>query len=122
MICVNDLGKCNKRRILEPLSVLISPYAPHIAEELWSLLGHNESVTKAKWPEFIELYTRENNFKYPVSFNGKMRFMLDLPVDMDNKQIEEAVLKNEQSTKWLEGKQIVKMIIVSKKIVNIVVK
>jgi leucyl-tRNA synthetase len=122
MICVNDLGKCNKRRILEPLSVLISPYAPHIAEELWSLLGYKESITKAKWPEFIELYTRENSFKYPVSFNGKMRFMLDLPIDMDNKQIEEAVLKNEQSTKWLEGKQIVKMIIVPKKIVNIVVK
>jgi len=122
MICVNDLGKCNKRRILEPLSVLISPFAPHIAEELWSLLGYKENITKAKWPEFIELYTRENSFKYPVSFNGKMRFMLDLPIDMDNKQIEEAVLKNEQSAKWLEGKQIVKMIIVPKKIVNIVVK
>lgn len=122
MICVNDLGKCNKRRILEPLCVLISPYAPHIAEELWSLLGYSESITKAKWPEFIELYTRESNFKYPVSFNGKMRYMLDLPIDYNNKQIEDAVLSNSQSAKWLDGKQIVKMIIVPKKIINIVVK
>ncbi|MDD4150446.1 MAG: leucine--tRNA ligase [Bacteroidales bacterium] len=122
MICVNELGNCNKRRILEPLCIMISPYAPHIAEELWSLLGHKESITKAQWPEYIEVYTRENSFKYPVSFNGKMRFNLELPLDMDNKQIEEAVLKNENSVKWLEGKQIVKMIIVPKKIVNIVVK
>lgn len=122
MICINDLGKCNKRRILEPLCVLISPYAPHIAEELWQQLGYSESITKAKWPEFIELYTRENSFKYPVSFNGKMRYMLDLPVDYDNKQIEDAVLSNSQSAKWLDGKQIVKMIIVPKKIINIVVK
>ncbi|MBN2778961.1 MAG: leucine--tRNA ligase [Bacteroidales bacterium] len=122
MICVNDLGKCNKRRILEPLCVLISPYAPHIAEELWQQLGYSESITKAKWPEFIELYTRESNFKYPVSFNGKMRYMLDLPIDFNNKQIEEAVLNNSQSAKWLDGKQIVKMIIVPKKIINIVVK
>ncbi|MDD4150987.1 MAG: leucine--tRNA ligase, partial [Bacteroidales bacterium] len=122
MICVNELGNCNKRRILEPLCILISPYAPHIAEELWSLLGHKESITKAQWPEYIEVYTRENSFKYPVSFNGKMRFNLELPLDMDNKQIEEAVLKNENSVKWLEGKQIVKMIIVPKKIINIVVK
>ena len=122
MICANDLGNCNKRRILEPLCVMISPYAPHIAEELWSLLGHEESVTKAKWPEYIEVYTRENSHKYPVSFNGKMRFMLELPLDMDKKDIEEKVLKHEQSAKWLEGKQIVKTIIVPKKIINIVVK
>ncbi|MDD2634315.1 MAG: leucine--tRNA ligase [Bacteroidales bacterium] len=122
MICINDLGNCNKRKVLEPLCILISPYAPHIAEELWSLLGHKESITKAKWPEYIEAYTIENSFKYPVSFNGKMRFNLELPLDMDNKQIEDAVLKNENSTKWLEGKQIVKIIIVPKKIVNVVVK
>ncbi|PLX09570.1 MAG: leucine--tRNA ligase [Marinilabiliales bacterium] len=122
MICANDLGNCNKRRILEPLCVMISPYAPHIAEELWSLLGHGESVTRAKWPEYIEVYTRENSHKYPVSFNGKMRFMLELPLDMDKKDIEEKVLKHEQSAKWLEGKQIVKTIIVPKKIINIVVK
>ncbi|MDY0142134.1 MAG: leucine--tRNA ligase [Bacteroidales bacterium] len=122
MICVNELGNCNKRKVLEPLCIMISPYAPHIAEELWSLLGHKESITKAQWPEYIEVYTRENSFKYPVSFNGKMRFNLELPLDMDNKQIEEAVLKNENSVKWLEGKQIVKMIIVPKKIINIVVK
>lgn len=122
MICVNELGNCNKRKILEPLCILISPYAPHIAEELWALLGRKESITKAKWPEYIEVYTRENSFKYPVSFNGKMRFNLELPLDMDNKQIEDAVLKNENSAKWIEGKQIVKIIIVPKKIVNIVVK
>lgn len=122
MICTNDLGKCNKRKVLEQLCVLISPYAPHISEELWSLLGHETSVTKAKWPEYIEVYTKESNFKYPVSFNGKMRFMLELPVDMSKDDIEKAVMKHENSAKWLDGKQVVKTIIVPKKIVNIVVK
>ncbi len=122
MICTNDLGKCNKRKILEQLCVLISPYAPHISEELWSLLGHENSVTKAKWPEFIEVYTKESNHKYPVSFNGKMRFMLELPIDMSKDDIEKAVMRHENSAKWLDGKQVVKTIIVPKKIVNIVVK
>jgi leucyl-tRNA synthetase len=122
MICTNELGKCNKREILEPLCVLISPYAPHIAEELWLLLGHNESVTKAQWPVFNEAFTAESSFEYPVSFNGKTRYMLELPLDFNNKQIEEAVLANENTTKWIEGKEIVKIIIVPKKIVNIVVK
>ena len=92
MICTNELGKCNKREILEPLCVLISPYAPHIAEELWGLLGHKESITKAEWPVYNEAYTVESSFSYPVSFNGKTRFMLELPLDMNVKQIEEAVL------------------------------
>jgi len=122
MICVNELGKCNKRQVLEPLCVLISPYAPHIAEELWSLLGHKESITKTQWPVFNEEYIAESSFSYPVSFNGKTRFMLDLPLDLDSKQIEAAVLANENTEKWTEGKQIVKIIIVPKKIVNIVVK
>lgn len=122
MICVNDLGKCNKREILEPLCVLISPYAPHIAEELWSLLGHTESITKAEWPVFNSAYTVENSFEYPISFNGKTRFTLELALSLDNKQIEEAVLTNENTQKWIEGKQIVKIIIVPKKIVNIVLK
>ncbi|MDD3687812.1 MAG: leucine--tRNA ligase, partial [Bacteroidales bacterium] len=122
MICTNELGKCNKREILEPLCVLISPYAPHIAEELWSLLGHNESITKASWPVYNEAYTAESSFEYPVSFNGKTRYMLELPLDFNNKQIEEAVLANENTSKWTDGKEIVKIIIVPKKIVNIVVK
>jgi leucyl-tRNA synthetase len=122
MICTNELAKCNKREILEPLCVLISPYAPHIAEELWRLLGHNESITKASWPVYNEAYTAESSFEYPVSFNGKTRYMLELPLDFNNKQIEEAVLANENTTKWIEGKEILKIIIVPKKIVNIVVK
>jgi len=122
MICVNDLGKCNKRAILEPLCVLISPYAPHIAEELWSLLGHKESITKAEWPIYNEAFTVESSFSYPISFNGKTRYMLELPLDMDIKQIEAAVLANENTNKWTDGMQIVKIIIVPKKIVNIVVK
>ncbi len=122
MICTNELGKCNKREILEPLCVLISPYAPHIAEELWGLLGHKESITKAEWPVYNEAYTVESSFSYPVSFNGKTRFMLELPLDMNVKQIEEAVLAHENTNKWTDGMQIVKIIIVPKKIVNIVVK
>ena len=123
MICVNDLAslKCNKREILEPLTVLISPYAPHIAEELWSLLGHNDSVTDANYPKFNEEFVKENNFKYPVSFNGKMRFMIELPIDMGKDEVEKAVLVAEDSQKWLEGKTIRKVIVVPKRIVNIVV-
>ncbi len=122
MICTNELSKCNKREILEPLCVLISPYAPHIAEELWSLLGHKQSITKYEWPVYNETYTAESNFSYPVSFNGKTRFILELPLDLDQKQIESAVLANENTNKWTDGKQIVKIIIVPKKIVNIVLK
>ena len=122
MICINDLGKCTKREILEPLCILMSPYAPHITEELWNLLGHKESITKAMWPTYNPAYTVENSFEYPISFNGKTRFTLELPLDLDNKQIEEAVLSNENTQRWIEGKQIVKMIIVPKKIVNVVIK
>ncbi len=122
MICTNELSKCNKREVLEPLAVLISPYAPHIAEELWNLLGHKESVTKAEWPIYIEEFTKENNFSYPVSFNGKTRFMLELPTDFDKNQIEKAVLENENTKKWTDGMEIVKIIVVPKKIVNIVLK
>jgi leucyl-tRNA synthetase len=100
----------------------MSPYAPHITEELWNLLGHKESITKAMWPTYNPAYTVENSFEYPISFNGKTRFTLELPLDLDNKQIEEAVLSNENTQRWIEGKQIVKMIIVPKKIVNVVIK
>lgn len=122
MICCNDLGKCNKREILEPLCVLLSPYAPHITEELWHKLGHETSITKADWPKYNAEFTKETAFAYPISFNGKTRFTMELPLDMQPKQIEETVVANEQTAKYTEGKQIVKVIVVPKKIVNIVVK
>ena len=123
MICVNELNdlKCNKRAILEDLVKILAPYAPHISEELWHLLGHNESVAHAEFPEFNESYLRENTFEYPVSFNGKMRFKLELPVDMSPAEIEEAVLAAEATQKWLEGKKMRKVIVVPRKIINVVV-
>ena len=123
MICVNELTelKCNKREILEPLIVLISPYAPHIAEELWQNAGHNESVVNEKFPEFNEEYIRENTFEYPVSFNGKMRFKLELPLDISKEEAEKAVINAEAAQRWIEGKKIRKIIFVPKKIINVVV-
>ena len=123
MIGVNELTdlKCNKREILEPLCVMISPYAPHIAEELWHLLGHNDSVVKASFPVYDESKTIENSFNYPISFNGKMRFNLELPVTMNADEVQAAVLAAPESAKWIEGKQVRKVIYVPKKIVNIVV-
>ena len=122
MICANELQeqKCHKRQILEPFVVLLAPFAPHIAEELWQTLGFNQSVTIAPYPVANELYLIENIVTYPVSFNGKFRFTLDLPADMDVKTIEETVVNTEASKKWTEGKTIRKMIIVPKKIINIV--
>ena len=123
MICVNELTalKCNKREILEPLLIILAPYAPHIAEELWAKLGNTESITYAVFPKVNEAYLVESNHKYPVSFNGKMRFMLELPADMSKEAIEKEVLANEQSQKYLEGKTPKKVIVVPKKIVNVVV-
>ena len=123
MICANELSevKCHKRAILEPLTVLIAPYAPHLAEELWANLGHSESITTATFPICNETYLVESNFKYPVSFNGKMRFTLELPVDLSVSDIEKAVLSFPDTQKWLEGKAPKKIIIVPKKIVNIVI-
>ncbi len=122
MIAVNDLQKlkCNKREILGPLAIALSPFAPHTAEELWSLLGNTESIAYAQWPEHNEAFLVESNFNYPVSFNGKMRFLLELPIDYSKDEIEKAVLAHEDSQKWIEGKSIKKVIIVPKKIVNIV--
>jgi leucyl-tRNA synthetase len=122
MICVNELGKCNKRQVLEPLCILISPYAPHIAEELWTLLDNKNSITEALWPVYNEKFIVENSYNYPVSFNGKTRYMLELPIDLNQAQIEEIVKANENTAKWIEGKQILKFIFVPKKIINIVVK
>jgi leucyl-tRNA synthetase len=123
MICVNELSelKCNNRSILSEFTVLISSYAPHIAEELWSLLGNTESVTKADFPVYNESYTVENTFEYPVSFNGKMRFKLELSLDMAVPEIEKAVIAAPESAKWLEGKEPRKVIVVAGKIVNVVV-
>jgi leucyl-tRNA synthetase len=123
MICVNELTdlKCNKREILEPLVVLIAPLAPHIAEELWNKFGHTESVTFAKWPEYKEEHTVENSFSYPVSFNGKTRFFHELDSALTKEDVEKEVMALEQTQKYLEGKQPKKVIVVHKKIVNIVV-
>jgi leucyl-tRNA synthetase len=123
MICVNELAdlKCNKREILEPLAIMISPYAPHIAEELWHLLGHETSVVNASFPVYDESKTVENSFNYPVSFNGKMRFNMELPVIMNQDEVQAAVLAAPEAAKWIEGKQVRKVIYVPKKIVNIVV-
>ncbi|MFO8086245.1 MAG: leucine--tRNA ligase, partial [Bacteroidales bacterium] len=123
MICTNELSdiKNNKRAILEPLVVLLSPFAPHIAEELWHLLGHTDSVAYASLPEFKEEYIKESSFEYPVSFNGKMRFKIELPLDMSKEDIEKAVLADARSEKYLGGQPPRKVIVVPKRIVNVVV-
>ncbi len=123
MICTNELTalKCNKRAILEPLVIALAPFAPHMAEELWSLLGHSQSITKETFPKWEEKYLVEDAFEYPVSFNGKVRFKLSMPLTATNADIEAAVKAAPESTKWLEGKEIKKMIIVPKKIVNVVI-
>ncbi len=123
MICVNELSdlKCNKRSILSDLAIILSPYAPHIAEELWSLLGNNQSITIAKFPEFNASYLTEDSFEYPVSFNGKMRFKMEFPIETPAKEVEKAVLATKEAEKWLEGKAPKKVIVVHKKIVNIVI-
>jgi leucyl-tRNA synthetase len=123
MICVNELTdlKCHKKQVLENLTILISSYAPHIAEELWNRLGHNTSVTYASFPEFREEYVKENTFEYPVSFNGKMRFKLELPVDMSKEEIKKRVMKEEKTKKYIGDKQVRKVIVVTKRIINIVI-
>lgn len=122
MICVNELTelKCNKRAILEPLCALIASYAPHIAEELWHLLGHNNSVCDAKWPKHDEKYLQESTYTCPVSFNGKTRFTLEIPLNIPQAEVEKIVLADANTQKFLEGKQPKKIIIVPNKIVNIV--
>ena len=123
MICVNELSalKCSKRGILEPLAILVSPYAPHIAEELWALLGNKESITNADFPAFEEKYLIENIHEYPVSINGKMRVKLTLPLSLTVSEIEAAALADPNVQKWLEGNTPKKIIIVPGKIVNLVV-
>ena len=124
MIAVNELyeHKCSKRAVLEPLVVLLSPFAPHISEELWEALGHEESISFAGFPEYIEAYTAENNCTYAVSFNGKTRFTMELPKTMPKDEVEEKVRTHELTAKYVAGGNIVKMIVVPGKIVNVVVK
>ena len=124
MIAVNELTdlKCSKREILEQLIVLLAPFTPHIAEELWEVLGHTESITYATFPEYIEAYTIENTCTYAVSFNGKTRFTVDLPLDMSREDVDAHVRSLEQTAKYVGGGNIVKVIVVPGKIVNIVVK
>lgn len=123
MIAVNDLQKlkCNKRAILEPLAVIISPYAPHICEELWQLLGNTTTIEYVKFPELNEVYLVEDEIEYPVSFNGKMRFKKTYPADMLPKDIEIAIMQEESVLEQLKGASPKKIIVVPKKIINIVV-
>ena len=122
MICVNELAqaKCNHRMILEPLAILVSPYAPHIAEELWNQLGHEGSVSTVAFPVFEEKYLVESEKEYPVSFNGKMRFTIKLPLDLTAAQIEEIVMADERTQAQLQGRTPNKVIIVPGKIINLV--
>jgi leucyl-tRNA synthetase len=122
MIAVNELTtqKCNKREVLEPLLVLISPYAPHIAEELWSQLGHTTSISTVAFPKFEEKHLVESAKNYPISFNGKMRFTLELPLDLSKEEIEKTVMAHEKTQAQLQGRTPKKVIVVPGKIVNIV--
>ena len=124
MIAVNELGalKCSKREILEPMVVLLSPFAPHIAEELWHQLGHDDSVTYASFPEYRPALAADDSVTYPVQFNGKMRFTVELPRSAATAEVEAAVRGMEQTARWTEGKSIVKIIVVPGRIINIVVK
>ena len=122
MIALSDLGECHKREILEPLVVLLAPFAPHMAEELWEALGHTTSVCDAAFPEYVAAYTVEDSVTYPVQFNGKMRFTVDLPKAASPAEVEAAVRALPQTAKYVEGLSIVKVIVVPGRIINIVVK
>jgi len=124
MICVNELteSKCNSRQILETLTVLLAPYAPHITEELWEKLGHEPgSLYEAAYPEFNPEFLIESDYEYPVSFNGKMRFKVSLPLSLSIEEIQATILSQSETVKWLEGKTPKKVIIVPGKIVNVVI-
>ncbi|CAG2534263.1 leucyl-tRNA synthetase [Maribacter dokdonensis] len=122
MICVNELSaqKCVSRKVLEPLVILVSPYAPHIAEELWSKLGHSDSIATAPFPKFEEKYIKESDKEYPISFNGKMKFTMQLSLDLNKDEIEAAVMSHEKTQQQLAGRTPKKVIVVPGKIVNIV--
>lgn len=123
MICVNELTEqqCHHREVLEPLTVLLAPYAPHMAEELWTKLDGKGSVTRASWPKWNEDYLIEKSFSYPVQFNGKVRFKIDLPLDMPQDTVKKEVLDHEKAAQYLEGKEPRKVIVVPGRIINVVV-
>jgi len=119
---VNELFtlKCSKKSILEPLVILLAPFAPHIAEELYQVLGNSETVCDAVFAVCNEEYLKESSVKYPISFNGKVRFMIELPADMSKEEVEKTAMNDEQTIKFLEGKEPKKIIVVLGKIVNVV--
>ena len=123
MICVNDLAelKCHNKQILKELSVLIAPFAPHIAEELWVLCGNNPGISDVKYPDYNAGILVENTFSYPVSFNGKMRFKLDLALNLNAADVEKIIIESAESQKWLDGKPPKKVVFVPGKIINVVV-
>ncbi len=120
MICLNELGECHKREIAEPLTILIAPFAPHIAEELWEKAGHSGSIFDAEYPTFDESLLVESEFEYPVMMNGKLRFKVTYDLSKDTKEIEREIIEHEVAAKWLEGKSPKKIIVVKGKIINIV--
>ena len=122
MICINELSSlgCRSRKILSNLCILLSPFAPHICEEIWSLLGNDKSISYEKYPEFNEKFLEESVFEYPVSFNGKLRFKICLQSDIELNQVEDVVNNHKLSNKYLDGKSIKKIIFVPKKIINVV--
>lgn len=124
MVAVGELAqqKCRSARVLEPLVVLLSPFAPHVCEELWHLMGHTTTVCDATWPQWDEAYLKEDTVTMPVSFNGKTRFTVDVPADATKEAVEQAALGAEQAARYLEGMQVVKVIVVPGRIVNVVLK
>ena len=122
MICINSLSelKCNKREILEPFTILLSSFAPHIAEEIWNLLGNTTSIINTQFPKYDESYLIEDSFEYPVSFNGKVRFKKEYSLSADPKEIEMDIINDERTVKQLDGKLIKKTIVVKGRIINIV--
>lgn len=122
MICVNELKSqnCKSKKILEPLSILISPFAPHLSEELWELMGNKSSISKEPFPEHDDKYLEESFFDYPISFNGKRRFNRNFNLDLKEKEIEKQVVLDKQTQKYLNGKSVKKVIIIKNKIINIV--
>ena len=122
MICVNELTeqKCNSREVVTDFTILLSPYAPHISEEIWEKLGNKTSVTTASFPKYLQTYLVEDEIKYPISFNGKKRFTISLPAEMTKENVEEEVMKHEKTLQYMAGKSAKKIIVVPKRIVNIV--
>ena len=100
---------------------ILAPFAPHLCEEIWEIYGHKESISKELYPEYNKEYLKEDTFEYPVSFNGKLRFKVELPLDMENEDIEKTVLEHNNAERWLAGKQVKKVIIVKNKIINVVI-